>query len=792
MLGVFSANAQQRQAPAYPLVTHDPYFSIWSFGDEINDSPTRHWTGSAHSLIGEISVDNKKYRILGKPEPHYKSVILPANNLAKITEEKPKSGWQNQGFDDNHWNEKAEPFGDKAMGSKTDWKSENLWFRKTFDLADLRENDLYLKLNHDDNVEVFLNGQEIYRCSCWTNKYEYHKINAAALKTLKQKGNVLAIHVANTAGGQFLGADIVALQKEENPAEKAIQETLNLSATQTKYTLVCGPVNVDLTFTSPLLMDNLALLSRPVTYLSVKTKSNDGQTHKVQVRLKASSTIAANDPSQEMHAEQGQSQHLHYLKVGTKEQAVLGKKGDNVRIDWGYFYVATDKNAQANQHILSKGQKKSDGQNLILETRFPEENIRTEKDHLFLLAYDDLFSIEYFGERLRPWWNQDGKNTITREMDEAYSQADQILKACTRFDQELHQKAKEVGGEAYAKICEIGYRQSIAGHKLVKSPKGEILFLSKENFSNGCINTVDVTYPSAPLFLYYKPELMEGMLNGIFYYTESGKYDKPYPAHDIGTYPKANGVVYGEPMPVEEAGNMIVLAAAISRAENSTDFIAKHWDTMSSWVDFLEKEGLDPGNQLCTDDFAGHLARNANLAVKAIVGVGAYAYMADKLEKTDVAKKYAKMAKDMAKKWIALADGGDHYALTYDDKNTWSQKYNLVWDKALGLDLFPKSVFEKEIDFYLKKQNKYGLPLDNRSDYTKSDWIIWTATLTDNRDDFESLSKPVYTYALETPNRVPMSDWHFTSTGKVRGFQARTVVGGYFMKMLYEKWQNEN
>jgi hypothetical protein len=88
--------------------------------------------------------------------------------------------------------------------------------------------------------------------------------------------------------------------------------------------------------------------------------------------------------------------------------------------------------------------------------------------------------------------------------------------------------------------------------------------------------------------------------------------------------------------------------------------------------------------------------------------------------------------------------------------------------------------------FYRKAQKPYGLPLDNRQAYTKLDWTLWTASLTGSAEDFEALVGPVYDFLNETPDRIPMTDWYMTDTAKKRGFQARSVVGGVFIRMLYE------
>jgi len=794
--------AQQRQAPAYPLIAHDPNFSIWSFGDKINESTTVHWTGNDQSLVGLIKVDGKTYRFLGNEARNYEEVVPAANNKSytvKISESNPGSGWEKPDFNDKSWKSKKAPFGDNGK-YKTKWSSDDLWYRRAFDLKSTKFDELYLKLHHDDNVVVYLNGEQIFKKEGWNHEFDYIKIDKAVQQKLKKKGNVLAIHVKNTAGGRFLDAGLVEVKETKAKVLVAEQTAVDLRATQTEYKLKAGGIAIDLTFTSPLLMDDLDLMARPVSYISVKTRPNDGKSHKVQVYLGAASAIAVNESSQEVTSEKGSTKDLDFLKAGTVEQPILEKKGDNLRIDWGYMYFAVPKSANASQSVTAASEAtanfasgkdmktKAKGTNLMLNTVFAEETISGEKEYMVMLGYDDIYSINYFGNKLRPWWNIDGKNTIEAELEKAYTEYDDVLDKCEDFNEKLYEDGVKAGGKKYAEVLEIAYRQAIAAHKLTKSPDGEILFLSKENFSNGSINTVDVTYPSAPLFLIYNPDLLKGMLNGIFYYSESGKWKKPFPAHDLGTYPIATGQTYGEDMPVEESGNMVVLTAAIVMAEDDASYAKKHWESLTEWTKYLTEAGLDPANQLSTDDFSGHLARNANLAVKAIMGVGSYGYMADKLGEKTVAQEYTTKARNMAKEWMELADAGDHYALTYDDKSTWSQKYNLVWDKVMDLEIFPQEVFDTELAYYKKKQNEYGLPLDNRADYTKSDWVYWTASLGDDTS-FRYFGDPMYKFAVETKNRVPMSDWHYTSSGDQRGFQARSVVGGYYIKLLKDKWE---
>jgi hypothetical protein len=786
--------------PAYPLVTHDPYFSIWSFTDKLNESTTRHWTGAAHGMVGLLKVDGKVYKVLGDVEYPVEDMLPPGEASpaeSRYTFRKPDEAWMQASFDDASWQLGRMPFG-KGWGNDfaTPWDSREIWARRTFELTETDIEELVLLLRHDDDVEVYLNGTRIYDCThCYLGRIKAYPVAEDVKSVLKKGKNTLALHCINPSGNAWLDVGL-AKRKKPRSLTNAEQTSVEVTATATQYRFACGPVELGLEFLSPLLASDLDLLSRPLSYVDARLKSLDGKAHQVEWLFAVSEDIAKNESRQAASITQHAYGNVRYLKAGVILQQILGKKGDDLRIDWGHAFLATadaatDLSRSSGTSLIRYAEQGAleapgNGGGESFMTALSKRTVTKDKtlEIRHMLAYDDLYSIEYFGKRLQGWWKKI-HGGIEPLMARAWKEHPAIRQRCRAFDTSLYADAVKAGGMEYAGLCVAAYRQSLAAHKLVRGEHDEVLFPQKENFSNGSIWTVDVTYPSAPLTLLYNPALLKGMVEPLIRYSESGKWTKPFPAHDLGTYPLANGQTYPEDMPVEEAGNMILLTAAICKAEGGFSFARKHWKTLTQWVDFLIRDGLDPANQLCTDDFAGHLARNANLSLKAITGIGAYAWMKKELGIHD---EVMGTARDYARRWMAMADAGDHYALTFDRKDSWSQKYNLVWDKLLGLGLFPDAVYDKEVAYYLTRQHEYGLPLDSRRTYTKSDWILWTATLARQEEDFRRLMLPVHRFMEQTPTRVPLSDWHETITGEKVGFQARSVVGGYFIKLLEWKW----
>jgi hypothetical protein len=666
-------NFSDFRAPAVPLVTHDPYFSIWSGADKLTDAETMHWTGRNHTLHSIVRIDGKSFRLMGS---------------------RPSS------------------------------------------------------------------------------------------------------------------------------LEPLPQTKVHITPTRTIYSFDTPMIHFELTFLSPVLPYKMDLFGRPLSYIEWRIKSNDEKSHKVQLYMDAGGEIAVNDPEQSITWDSPEIEGLSTLRWYNPDQPVLEKKGDNLRIDWGYAYLSVPAEQMMETGAGSRDQMHrgfiNDGSlpvfdNLIKPRKANDDyfvmavvwnigdvNLNEVSRHV-MIAYDDVYSIRYTSYNARPWWRRNGQ-TMEQLLPDAEKEFENLKSECSKFDNDLDKDLEASGGKKYASMAELVFRQCAAAHKLVADPAGKPLLFPKENFSNGCISTVDVIYPSSPFFLLFSPALTKALLLPVFAYASSPRWKFDFAPHDLGTYPHATGQVYGggeeteeDQMPVEETANMLIMTAALAKMEGDAKYAEEYWPLLEKWAAYLISKGFDPENQLCTDDFAGHLAHNVNLSAKAIEALASYAFLCDMTGRKEEAANTMSLCQKFTSDWISKSADGDHARLAFDLPGTWSQKYNIVWDKVLGFTLFPDSVIQKEIKFYKKIQAKYGLPLDNRERYTKNDWITWTASLSDNPQDFETLFNPIYDFACKTPQRIPLTDWYNTDNAYCIGFRARSVVGGFYMKLLcdetiWKKW----
>lgn len=578
----------------------------------------------------------------------------------------------------------------------------------------------------------------------------------------------------------------------------AVVKTTGVSVTPTKTEFTCeaGGVRLKAAFRSCALPEEPDVLSTPITMMDHEVVSLDGREHQVVVALAVADQICYDGAAAPaLFSDSYRVGEMQVLYLGKRQQTILCHSADHVTIDWGYFYMASSSPVSyEGGHVRSMWERCVGSQ--------PEKGFT-------LLGYDDIASINYFGVPCKAWYARHGK-TFTTALEEFFTGHDGLVSRCEELDRYVMDRAEEIGGEDYRLIVSAAWRQVFAAHKLIATPSGKMALLSKENDSNGCIGTVDVSYPSTPLFLEFCPELVNALCRPVLEFASMPVWPYDFAPHDVGRYPYATGQVYSlkhslpagaavppyyqypagtdvyspeYQMPVEECGNMLIMLEAALYFGASDDLLFQYAPLLEKWAKYLLVYGEDPGEQLCTDDFAGHLARNVNLSAKAIVGVACFGRLQRRLKNEVQGQSYLKRAREMARSWLERADSPQGSFLTFDGSG-WSMKYNLAWDRVLGLELLPESFYRKETESYLPRQNPYGLPLDSRADYSKSDWICWCAAMAPDASVRAQLIKPVADYLRQSPTRVAFSDWYDTKTGGYVEFIARSVQGGVFMPFL--------
>ena len=511
--------------PAVPLITHNPYLSIWSEADHLNDKATTHWTRRDHSLVSLIRVDGKTQRLMGNDPasvpamPQVAVKVLPTRSIYD--------------FDDSH-------------------------------------------------------------------------------------------------------------------------------------------IHVTMTFMTAALPHDLDVLTRPLSYITWDVRSVDGAAHAVSIYDSTSSQLVVNTPDQKVQWAREAMGPLTALRMGTVAQTLFTPAGDDTRITWGYAYAtaptadskaAIGGNGLLLNEFISRGEipaeddakmpraVKDDQPVMAFTFNLGSVKDKTVSRHL-TVAYDEIYSINFFGSKLQPYWRRQGAtpSDLLQSADHDYPS---LVKRCEEFDRELMADMTKVGGARYAQISALAYRQCLAANGYAADANKQLLMFTKENTSNGDLATVDVFYPQDPIFILLSPSMAKASMVSVLNYAASSHWKFPNAPHDLGVYPKAGGTDDGgEGMPVEESGNMILLCDAIAHAEGNADFVTPWWPQLTQWAKYLEQYGLDPEEQLCTDDFMGHLAHNSNLSVKAILALAAYGDLCKMRGDAVNAARYTAIARTDAEHWI--------------------------------------------------------------------------------------------------------------------------------------------
>ncbi|GAA5819993.1 hypothetical protein JCM3770_006817 [Rhodotorula araucariae] len=631
---------------------------------------------------------------------------------------------------------------------------------------------------------------------------------------------------------EFLGAPLSSGGASLAGSKVARQTAFRYTATRSVFTFEAAAVNFTATFLSPITPNEIVRQSLPFSYLIVDVDHEAVKRHSISVYTDISGEWASGDANVNLTWTYTSRSRIGVHAVSRERPLRFGELAEQA--EWGRAVYATALRAgvvagsgpahELRAHFIRHGhldgshdveyRKVNDRQPVFGFSLMLNEN---EPAAVFTIGHVRDPYVNYVTPHgqvdLSGFWTTRWPHYTDAISFFQHSVSLSVAEA-SHFDRTLREDAKRVSGANYAAIVELSARQAFATFELTtgvgddwKEDKEGVIAHLKEISSNGDMSTIDVIFPLHPILLYANPTLLAHLLEPLLRYTHSGLYPNRWPVHDLGKYPNATGYNAGndEPMPVEEAGNMLWMALAYFQLTGDKPWVEKHYEILKQWTTFLTDDGLIPAEQLSTDDFAGTLSNQTNLAMKAIVGIGAMGELANGVGKWTDRVHYRSVAKAYAKEWSKMAltekGGARHAKLAYQDEDSWGTLYNLYGDRALNLRLFDRHLYKDQSAWYSQKYKEYGLPLDSRHLWAKTDWHMFaaaSATDAEGRDRFiDNLVK--YLTAGKVDAAFP--DLYETPTASFPGrggldwpiyFIARPVVGGHFALLALEKADGAN
>ena len=614
--------------------------------------------------------------------------------------------------------------------------------------------------------------------------------------------------------------------------QKMKQCEVSVSLFRTTYSFSAEEVDLRVSFFSPLPLNNLELLAMPVCFLEYEIIPKR-RIEKASIYLCVSEDWChSTETNKEMRGDVFKADGGEIGYFGLNRQHVLNRSGDRIAAEWGYYYLGAMECFYHTIEDFSCVERQLHGDSednncKYLTGRDNYHQIEQTVKGRIMVAFDDVASINYFGRILKGYYLSE-KGTVIDAIQYARDNYDEIEGICRSFEEEVRKDSGNYS-ENYKELLNFSYRQTVAAHKLVVDYDGTLLFLSKECGSGGCTATVDVTYPTMPLLALYNSELLKASMEPVFKMAGLPMWDYPFAPHDVGMYPYCCGQYYivnvrkegkyyrdigfrgdwkndvlpnyylypraselydiDKQMPVEECANIILIATVYLLNGASPDYIRKKIPYLRKWCEYLIEKGLVPERQLCTDDFMEHLDKNVNLAIKSVVAIRAFAGIAERFGEDG--ERYRTIAKERATE-IQTLNENRHMPLSFDDEgDSYSMKYNLLWDKLLGFGLFEEAVVEREVALCIDHMEAYGFPLDSRTKLTKTDWMMWMAALSDDSIVVERVIQSLSAYLRsEGAKGKPFPDLYDCETGETKQFVNRTVQGSMFVLLLKNKIMN--
>ncbi|KAI7488170.1 DUF1793-domain-containing protein [Hortaea werneckii] len=567
---------------------------------------------------------------------------------------------------------------------------------------------------------------------------------------------------------------------QSSGVKPAITNSADYTSTYTTFGLTAGDAEITLDFMTPVSPTNYVRQSLPMSYLTVSVSHDAETTPSVQVYTDIDNSWISppntDTPTNWTYALSAADTHI--LTLTAQDQLEYSEVKDVAQ--WGTLAYCTRPSAS---NVTAKAGPMSD-----MHVEFgtagslngdsecgPGSVIALSHD---LGQLDDQKNVTFaIGQWRQPVVNYLGNDRASYFASQCQGVECACVHALTDFeaadaearalDAQIADKAVRVVGQNYSDIVTLSVRQAFAALEVTipadTLDTSDVLAFVKEISSNGNVNTVDVIYPISPIFYVLAPEYIRITLEPMLRYLGTGRWPLNYTLHDLGShYPNATGHDDGiaEPMPVEECGNLLILICMYEKATGKTDLRFTYSILLQQYAEYLVENGLYPSSQLSTDDGAGEEANQTSLAIKAAIALNAYGVMTGQRSFSDTGRHFAQVLYDER---VGVDANQTHFLLVHNDEDSWALQFNLYVDVLLDLRTFSTAALRMQTEFYVTEHDEAGVALDNRVNWSKTDWMLFAAATAmapdvENEGIRDMFIDDIHGFITNGKNDVPFGD----------------------------------
>ncbi|KAH8659802.1 hypothetical protein BX600DRAFT_399731 [Xylariales sp. PMI_506] len=574
----------------------------------------------------------------------------------------------------------------------------------------------------------------------------------------------------------------------------------SFSAAHSIFTLAAGGAHFTLDFFSPFSFTDYTRQSFPFSYVTITvTPSNKTVPPLVQVYSDIDESWTGQDAGTEFSFSSASGLSAYQLSAATQK---LYSESANEQALWGEAVFATSDTSATAQSgppatvrdsfaangTLSGAQPSWSIGNVVAFS-FDFGSVTSEANVTYAIGFVREEAINYLGTGYSHYYRATYTDTLSAvsafldDYNDAFAEA-------SAFELEIQEKGTGAGGQNYSDILSLSVVQTFGGIDLTipgdtLDTDAPYIFI-KEISSDGNANTIDIIVELIPFFYAFNVEYLRFMLTPVLDYLATGRWPLDYCIHDLGThYPNATGHDDGvaESMPVEESGNLLIMAAVIQAVSGNTNWTATYSSLFEEYADYLVANGEFPTNQLSTNDGLGEFTNMTQLGVKAAIALAAYGNMTGNATYTEAGHAFAStIFTDGVGIATSTTTGEPYFTLTYGS-DAYFMLFNLYPDKLLGLDVFPESAYKGQSDYYQTVRGPYGVALEGLVEWGKTDWQMWSAAVA-GAETRQAMIDDAWAYVSDGLNTAPFADRYWSEGDdagqSAAGFRARPVLGAHF------------